>query len=128
MSRACLVSAALGLALGLLSSPRAHADVGPPDKSCTAERRCVEGGVECHYLNSEPLAEDIACEEDAKRRGLTRVCQRGGGTVGYTVFCPKDKIRSSACSVDPAAGGPGALAILAFGVVAVRVRRGRGRT
>ena len=124
--QAALLPFALGLALGALTAPPARADVGPPDRSCTAERRCVEGGVECHYLNSDPRPEDVACEEDAERRGLVMVCQRGGGTVGHTIYCPKDRVRKG-CSIDHEAGG-GGLVTLVAGLLALRLGRHRRRS
>lgn len=76
----------------------AFADVGPPDTSCTVEKRCPGQGVECRYVNSDPDAGELACMKDAEARGLESVCSRGGGTVGSNVYCPKGSGASGASS------------------------------
>ncbi|MBX3202870.1 MAG: hypothetical protein KF894_32385 [Labilithrix sp.] len=96
----------------LLAPSRARADVGPPDTSCTVAKRCDGKGVECRYVNSQPDAGDLECVADAERRGLERVCSRGGGTVGSDVYCPKGSGKTpSGCSSAPA--GPGSAASVA---------------
>lgn len=122
--RRALVSAGLGLLSALALSSVAVADVGPVDKSCTAERRCVEGGVECRYVNSDPSMGDVGCEERAEESGLEYVCTRGGGTVGSKIYCPKGKVRKSSCAVDPDAEATALLgAIFLLGVASYRRRR-----
>lgn len=122
--RRALVSVGLVLLSALTLSSVAVADVGPVDKSCTAERRCVEGGVECRYVNSDPSMGDVGCEERAEEQGLEYVCTRGGGTVGSKIYCPKGKVRRSSCAVDPDAGEAALLgALLLFGVAAFGRRR-----
>lgn len=122
--RRALVPAGLVLLSALTLSSVAVADVGPVDKSCTAERRCVEGGVECRYVRSDPSMGDVGCEERAEERGLEYVCTRGGGTVGSTIYCPKGKVRKSNCAVDPDAEGAALLgALLLLGVASFGRRR-----
>ncbi len=116
--------------LGLATQP-ALADVGPPDRSCTVEKRCADKGVECRYLNSQPDAGDLQCVADAERRGMERVCSRGGGTSGVDVFCPKGTgTKASGCAVGVArssTGGGGALLALVATVAVASVRRRRAR-
>ena len=76
-----LAAAALTITV-LFAARTASADVGPPDTSCTVEKRCAGQGVECRYVNSQPDAGDLKCAADAESRGMKQVCSRGGGTVG----------------------------------------------
>ncbi|MBX3188225.1 MAG: hypothetical protein KF819_14480 [Labilithrix sp.] len=84
----------------------ALADVGPPDTSCTVEKKCPGQGVECRYVNSDPDAGELACMKDAKARGLQNVCARGGGTVGSHVYCPKADSADGATSGGTTSGAP----------------------
>ncbi|MBX3263540.1 MAG: hypothetical protein KIS78_04690 [Labilithrix sp.] len=119
---------ALAIAV-LLAPPRASADVGPPDTSCTVAKRCEGQGVECRYVNSQPDAGELQCMADAESRGLELVCSRGGGTVGSNVYCPKGAAKPrSGCASAPAEGGvPGVAAIALVMIGLRRVRRGAAR-
>ncbi len=115
-----LAGAAVAVAL-VLASTRSRADVGPPDTSCTVEKRCAGKGVECRYVNSQPDAGDLACAADAESRGLDLVCSRGGGTVGVNIYCPKGTgtKATSGCAAAPGdRTSIGAFAALALMTVA----------
>ncbi len=119
-----VLAAVLIFALSFAAQP-ASADVGPPDTSCTVEKRCAGQGVECRYVNSQPDAGDLKCVADAESRGMVRVCSRGGGTVGVDIYCPKGTGTkpSSGCAAAPGdAGAIGGFALLGL-VVAAGVRR-----
>ena len=106
----------------------ASADVGPPDKTCTVDRRCPGKGVECGYVNSQPDAGDLQCAADAERQGMDLVCSRGGGTVGVNIYCPKGTgTKASGCAAAPSDGrSVGGVAALAL-AVATMVGRARAR-
>ena len=106
----------------------ASADVGPPDKTCTVDKRCPGKGVECRYVNSQPDAGELQCAADAESRGMDLVCSRGGGTAGVNIYCPKGTgTKPSGCAAAPAdARSVGGVAALAL-VVAVTIRRARVR-
>lgn len=119
--------AALAFAPALLAATPARADVGPIDESCTAERRCVEGGVECRYVNSDPELGDLACEEKVKKEGLEFVCSRGGGTVGSHIYCPKGQVKKAGCTVAPDAGATGLAGLAGLASLLLVVRAARRR-
>ena len=122
-----LAPLALSVALLSVAGP-ANADVGPPDRTCTVDKRCAGKGVECSYVNSQPDAGDLECAADAQRRGMDLVCSRGGGTVGVNIYCPKGTGTSaSGCAAAASdARSIGGVAVLALGVAAgVRRRRSR---
>jgi len=106
----------------------ASADVGPPDNTCTVDKRCPGKGVECRYVNSQPDAGDLQCAADAESRGMDLVCSRGGGTAGVNIYCPKGTgTKPSGCAAAPAgARSVGGVAALGL-VVAVTIRRARAR-
>ena len=122
-----VATAALAFSLSF-AARTASADVGPPDTSCTVEKRCAGQGVECRYVNSKPDAGDLKCVADAESRGMARVCSRGGGTVGVDIYCPKGTGTkpSSGCGAAPgAAGSIGGFALLGLAVAASIRRRAR---